>query len=1073
MFHCARCVADTAPGPGARPADPLDATWRIDPELEHFMVRLDLKHIWLMGLVIALTSAGSQPAAARGQSAGAADPAQRRPNILMILTDDMDLRLDSLDYMPNVKRLLTAQGTTFGNYYIADSLCCPSRSTILRSQYVHNHKVYTNLPPTGGYEQFFPLGHERSNLGTWLAGAGYTTAFLGKYLNGYPLPNDKAHLPPGWTDWYSPAGGTPYASFNYTLNENGKLVNYGGAAEDQITDVLAGKADDFLHRHAGQAAPFFVYLAPYAPHKPADPAPRHANLFPNVKVPRVPSYDEADVSDKPKVIQDRARLAPRLIQQMDALYRTRLQSLQAVDEMVARLVATLEATGELTRTYVIFTSDNGYHMGHHRMPDGKMTAYEEDIRVPLIVRGPGVPAGKTLAGYLTGNVDLAPTFAAIAGVQPPDFVDGRSLVPLLSAAPPAPSAWRQAYLVEQYPFGTGARAGEPPPLLALRRSLDLLGVLEPADGMDREPRAAAPDQARPVQARSNQVAPNQVAPNQGAPDQTTPDQTTPAATYIALRTLRYTYVEYDTGERELYDNDADPYQLDNQASKADPALLASLSTWVRQLHTCQAAGCRTAEQTQPSGLTPTPGGTPAPSPTPTRASSPAATPTAAPSLESTPTTRPAATATPQPTVSTALPTAPLVQTATPAAPATLRASYLPITFDGIGSTDLPTPGSTRAATPATPTSGLPRATSTEVPARPTATELPSPTTTPLRVHCDLAAAYNAANQGVSFLVMLDGQAVCEDYPNGGGVDKAPFLASGTKSFWGVAAAVAAEEGLLSLDEKVADTLTEWRSDAQRAKMTIRHLLSLTSGMDPGKTGQIPTYADALLSPMLAEPGTRFAYGPVPYQVFGELLRRKLLPRGQDPVAYLDAKVLGPIGARHASWRRGADGNPNLPSGAAFSAREWVKFGELVRLRGLWNGVQIVPSARLDACFTGSAANPNYGLTWWLAGGDGEGGSGQTRPAAGVPADMVYAAGAGKQRMYVIRSAGVVAVRQTPKTQDAGFVWSDAEFINRLLHGTDAAGTPLPLARTRQPSMGGPPPSRKARAQDGVPPITRF
>jgi N-acetylglucosamine-6-sulfatase len=219
--------------------------------------------------------------------------------------------------------------------------------------------------------------------------------------------------------------------------------------------VLAGKATDFIRRAAADGLPFFMYLAPYAPHQPATPAPRHAEAFAGVTAPRPPSFNEADVSDKPAWVQSRPLLTATQIAQLDLLYRKRLQSLLAVEDLLEQLIQTLLATHQLRHTYILFTSDNGFHLGQHRLPAGKNTAYEEDLRVPLLVRGPGVPAGRVLE-HLAVNIDLAPTFAELAGAVAPEFLDGRSLVPLLGPHPPPLASWRQAFLLESG-FRTGAR----------------------------------------------------------------------------------------------------------------------------------------------------------------------------------------------------------------------------------------------------------------------------------------------------------------------------------------------------------------------------------------------------------------------------------------------------------------------------------------------------------------------------------------------------------------------------------------------------------------------------------------
>ena len=282
-----------------------------------------------------------------------------------------------------------------------------------------------------------------------------------------------------------------------------------------------------------------------------------------------------------------------------------------------------------------------------------------------------------------------------------------------------------------------------------------------------------------------------------------------------------------------------------------------------------------------------------------------------------------------------------------------------------------------------------------------------------------AARYSAEHGGVSLLVMIGAEIVFEDYPNEGGSDRASELASGTKSFSGVMAAAAAADGLLDLDEAVSGTITEWQDDPAKAEMTIRQLLSLTGGQRTGsERGRVPTYAAALEVPMVTRPGEQFSYGAAPFQVFGEVMRRKL---DGCPLEYMQRRVFVPIGLEYGRWRRGVDGNPHLPSGAALTARDWAKLGELMRLGGDWEGEQIIPRELLDQCLAPSSANPCYGLTWWLA-----------RPAArrqlstgddlsrllaltaripGVPDDLFLAGGLGGQRLYVSREMDMVVVRQ--------------------------------------------------------------
>jgi arylsulfatase A-like enzyme len=286
-----------------------------------------------------------------------------------------------------------------------------------------------------------------------------------------------------------------------------------------------------------------MWLGTQAPHAPATPAPRHEGALANVSLPEPPSFDEADVSDKPDWIADNPPLERRWHASMEDLYQKRLQSMLAVDEMIGELVQTLRESGELDETYIFFTSDNGFHLGTHRLSTGKWTPYEEDIKVPLIVRGPGVPAGKNLE-HLVLNNDLAPTFAELGGAEVPTHVDGRSLGPLLGDDPPSPEEWRSAFLVEAASEVGGDEYGSP--------ELPLSGDPLP------EGRWGRPG-------------------------------------LEALRTEDALYVEYGTGERELYDLEADPYQLDNRYAMADPDLVRYAESRLEALRGCAGATCRTAE----------------------------------------------------------------------------------------------------------------------------------------------------------------------------------------------------------------------------------------------------------------------------------------------------------------------------------------------------------------------------------------------------------------------------------------------------------------------------------------------
>jgi N-acetylglucosamine-6-sulfatase len=340
-----------------------------------------------------------------------------RPNIIFILTDDLDAHPKSISRMPNLRRYLINQGTTFENAFVTTSICCPSRATFLRGQYSHNHRVLTNNPPRGGAKRFRRLGRERSTVATWLHRGGYRTVEIGKYLNGYDPPP-----PPGWDEWHS-----------------------GGWKDAYPSDWMASQAARFIRNTKGKSKPFFMWLGTHAPHAPAKPPPRYADRFASVKAPRPPSFNEADVSDKPSWIRNQPLLTPTQIRRIDKLYRNRLRSMLAVDDLIGRIVNSLRYSRKFSNTYIVFTSDNGAALGTHRRIQGKWSSYEEDMKVPLIVRGPGVPGGVERRHMVLNN-DLAPTFAKLGRVSAPSFGDGRSFAPLLHRGPPSPSNWRTAFL---------------------------------------------------------------------------------------------------------------------------------------------------------------------------------------------------------------------------------------------------------------------------------------------------------------------------------------------------------------------------------------------------------------------------------------------------------------------------------------------------------------------------------------------------------------------------------------------------------------------------------------------------
>jgi arylsulfatase A-like enzyme len=404
-------------------------------------------------------------------------------------------------------------------------LCCPSRATIFRGQYAHNTDVETNAGANGGYTRFLARQLETATVATALQQAGYRTALVGKYLNGYPRLDDFNHVAPGWSDWYVTLGGS---YVDYRQNENGAIVL--PTAGQYRTDVEVGEADQIVRAAHAAGAPFFLELAVYAPHAPATPAPRDVGTLSGLVRALPPSFDEADVSDKPAWVQALPLFDSYQLGVMQATWESRLEALQAVDVGVASLLATLAELGELDNTYVVFTSDNGYTIGEHRRLPGKQSAYEEDIHQPLVILGPGIAPGSS-SSVLAGNVDLEPTFLELGQAAPIGWEDGRSLVPALDGAIPA--SWRTAMLLEH----------------------------EPTTDCDGDVGCAIPS-------------------------------------YRGLRTATQTYVAYaGTGEHELYDLTADPYELQNGYT---PAAAAALDVQLQAFEGCEGDACRLVDRGAPA-----------------------------------------------------------------------------------------------------------------------------------------------------------------------------------------------------------------------------------------------------------------------------------------------------------------------------------------------------------------------------------------------------------------------------------------------------------------------------------------
>jgi arylsulfatase A-like enzyme len=365
--------------------------------------------------------------------------AQAKPNIVFIMTDDQTV--PSISVQRNVG-LIQTQGTTFTQTIASYPLCCPSRATYLSGQYSHNHGVIHNAGDFGGYIHF---DHSNS-LPLWLQSAGYRTMHVGRYLNGYGVQNpDITEIPPGWNDWISGVGEQVFNYEEWQTNENGQIFNRPGLDHpgEFQTDFYGRRAAELIDQAAPSAQPFFLSLTFPAPHSgaPADPddppslitpspAPRHRDAFADRSLPRPPNFDEADMTTKPQIVADLPRLSPERIAAIQENYQQELESLLSVDDAVGAVLNALERSGELDDTLLIYTSDNGFFHGEHRLASEKVLPYEEAARIPLIMRGPGVPRGRKI-GQLVSNIDWAPTIVDAADARARRLMDGSSLFPVM------------------------------------------------------------------------------------------------------------------------------------------------------------------------------------------------------------------------------------------------------------------------------------------------------------------------------------------------------------------------------------------------------------------------------------------------------------------------------------------------------------------------------------------------------------------------------------------------------------------------------------------------------------------
>lgn len=493
----------------------------------------------LLALLLGTALAGTREAGAQ---------AGEQPNVVVIQVDDMALSALTATWrtesgvdarvMPNTLDLIRKQGISFSRYYAPYPLCCPSRTTLLTGRYAHSHGVISNDAPRGGWPGYQQKAVYNHNLGVWLQNAGYRTIHLGKFLNNYGgagKDDPTTEVPPGWDSWETFATDNSARLFyGYELNVDGQLTPPIGDRSYTIKDdpgcpdapavpAPCTHASDHLSRRAmdhvfasAPGGPFYLqvdYNAPHGDPRPPigpEPAPRHYDTALNTFLPKPPGFNEGNISDKPSFIRDAAPyLDQTAVRRIRIEYQKTLESMRTVDEGIGKLVGALEATGELGNTYVFFISDNGFFFGEHRLERSKFLPYEQAVHMPLLVRGPGIEPNSR-SGEISANIDLAPTILQLAGARATRRFDGRSLV--------------------RYWADTSLRTRRPLLLESFAKATDLDG-----DGLPDGRPAPKPQAGASIAA--------------------------PIENYLGVRIGPYKYIEYQTGDRELYDLAKDPHEV--------------------------------------------------------------------------------------------------------------------------------------------------------------------------------------------------------------------------------------------------------------------------------------------------------------------------------------------------------------------------------------------------------------------------------------------------------------------------------------------------------------------------------